>query len=59
MSWQDARSEAKRIYAEMRAKHNHGFVGMVIDALRREHARDKPKRADEDAEKSDGQKRPE
>ena len=41
MSWQEAKSTAERIYTELRAKHDHGFAGMVIDALRREHARDK------------------
>lgn len=43
MSWQEAKSEAERIYTELRAKHDHGFAGMVIDAMRREHARDKNK----------------
>jgi hypothetical protein len=41
MSWQDAKTTAERIYSELRAKHDHGFVGMVIDALRRQHARDR------------------
>lgn len=45
MSWQEAKSTAERIYAELRAKHDHDFVGMVINALRREHARDKPAKA--------------
>jgi hypothetical protein len=44
MSWQEAKSEAERIYAELRAKHDHGFAKMVIDALQREHARDRPRK---------------
>jgi len=44
MSWQQAKTTAERIYAELLEKHDHGFAGMVIDALRREHARNRPKR---------------
>jgi hypothetical protein len=43
MSWQQAKSEAEIIYLRLRDSHTREFTGMVIDALRRLHARDKPK----------------
>jgi hypothetical protein len=47
MSWQDAKAKAETIYTELRTHHDHGYIGMVIDALKRLHARDKPKARDE------------
>jgi hypothetical protein len=45
MSWQEAKTKAEAVYTDIRKNHNYGFVGMVIDALKRLHVREKPKKS--------------
>jgi hypothetical protein len=44
MSWKEAKTTAQRIHDTLRAEHDHGFIGMVIDAIKRLHTRDKPQK---------------
>lgn len=48
MSWQEAKNKAEAVYAELRKDHDHGYVGMVISALKRLHVCDKPKASSAD-----------
>lgn len=56
MSWQEAKTEAQRIYDDLRARHDHGFAGMVLDALRRLHARDRGQKQPAEPTKPNEQK---
>jgi hypothetical protein len=48
MSWQEAKTKAEAVYADLRKNHDYGFVGMVIDALKRLHVRGKAKKSEKE-----------
>lgn len=57
MAWQEAKEKAQQIYDELLGKHDHGFIGMVLEALQRLHTRAKPKRPPGDRPPETGDRR--